>query len=126
MFQHIPTIKVDDAVSKAVLIPLNMKTIYDSKKDITMFTLNSLSASSNFILIRREVCEKVNPAGPVSADLESLRHDRLVGLEAKASASRAEDPGFESHLRRDFFGVESYQWLKHWHSSGYPARRPAL
>ena len=36
-------------------------------------------------------------------------HDRLVGLVVKASASRAEDPGFESHLRRDFFGVESYQ-----------------
>ena len=41
----------------------------------------------------------------------------------KAFASRAEDPGFESRLRRDFFGVESYQWLKNWHSSGYPARR---
>ena len=27
----------------------------------------------------------------------------------KASASRAEDPGFESRLRRDIFGVESYQ-----------------
>ena len=27
----------------------------------------------------------------------------------EASASRAEDPGFESRLRRDFFGVESYQ-----------------
>ena len=27
----------------------------------------------------------------------------------KASASRAEDPGFESRLPRDFFGVESYQ-----------------
>ena len=27
----------------------------------------------------------------------------------KASASRAEDPGFESRLRRDFFRVESYQ-----------------
>ena len=27
----------------------------------------------------------------------------------KASASRAEDPGFESRLRQDFFGVESYQ-----------------
>ena len=26
----------------------------------------------------------------------------------KASASRAEGPGFESRLRRDFFGVESY------------------
>ena len=27
----------------------------------------------------------------------------------KVSASRAEDPGFESHLCRDVFGVESYQ-----------------
>ena len=35
--------------------------------------------------------------------------DRLVGLVVKASASRAEDPGFESRLRRDFFGVESCQ-----------------
>ena len=32
---------------------------------------------------------------------------RLVGLVVKASASRAKDPGFESRLRRDFFGVES-------------------
>ena len=44
-----------------------------------------------------------------------LAHDlpakanRLVGLVVKASASRAEGPGFESRLRRDFFGVESYQ-----------------
>ena len=51
---------------------------------------------------------------------------RLVGLVVKASASRAEDPGFESRLRWDFYGVKSYQWLKHWHSSGYPARRLAL
>ena len=35
--------------------------------------------------------------------------DRLVGLVVKASASRAEDPGFESSLRQDYFGVESYQ-----------------
>ena len=35
--------------------------------------------------------------------------DRLVGLVVKASASRAEDPGFEPRWRRDFFGVESYQ-----------------
>ena len=34
---------------------------------------------------------------------------RLVGLVVKASASRAEGSGFESRLRRDFFGVESYQ-----------------
>ena len=35
--------------------------------------------------------------------------NRLFGLVAKASASRAEDPGFDSRLRRDLFGVESYQ-----------------
>ena len=37
------------------------------------------------------------------------RTHRLAGLVVKASASRAGDPGFESRLRRDFFGVESYQ-----------------
>ena len=52
--------------------------------------------------------------------------NRLAGQVVKASASRAGDPGFESRLRRDFSGVESYQWLKNWHSSGYPARRQAL
>ena len=36
-------------------------------------------------------------------------YDRLVGLVVKVSASRAEDPGFESRLCRDFCGVESYQ-----------------
>ena len=34
---------------------------------------------------------------------------RLAGLVVKASASRAEDLGFESRMHRDFFGVESYQ-----------------
>ena len=42
-----------------------------------------------------------------AATLPSKHH--LVGLVVKASTSRAEDPGFESPLRRDFFGVESYQ-----------------
>ena len=37
-----------------------------------------------------------------------LASDHLV---VKESASRAEDPEFESRLRRDFFWVESYQWL---------------
>ena len=41
-------------------------------------------------------------------------------------SGKAEDPKFESRLRRAFFGVESYQWLKNWHSSGYPARRLVL
>ena len=63
---------------------------------------------------------------------------RLVGLVVKASALRAEDPRFESRLRRVFFffffffffggggGVESYQWLQNWRSSGYPPRRLVL
>ena len=40
--------------------------------------------------------------------------DRLGGLVVKASASRAEDPGFKSRLRRDFSG------------SSYPDRHLAL
>ena len=35
--------------------------------------------------------------------------DCLVGLVVKASASRAEGPGFESGWSGDFFGVKSYQ-----------------
>ena len=57
---------------------------------------------------------QMNFAVPVSLDTDLHRPSiltiyRLVGLVVKASASRAEGPGFESRLRRDFFGVESYQ-----------------
>ena len=38
--------------------------------------------------------------------------DRLVGLVVKASASRAEDPGFEFCLRRDFSGSSHTSDLK--------------
>ena len=40
---------------------------------------------------------------------ESPSQIRLAGLVVKTPASRAEDPGFESRLRRDFFEVVSYQ-----------------
>ena len=39
----------------------------------------------------------------------SLALYRLVDLVVKVSASRAEDPEFESRFCRDSFGVESYQ-----------------
>ena len=45
----------------------------------------------------------------LSCSILVLLWDRLVGLVVKAPASRAEDPGFESRLRREFIGVESYQ-----------------
>ena len=44
--------------------------------------------------------------------LGSLRDYRLVSLVVKASASRAEDPGFESRLRRDFSGLSHISDLK--------------
>ena len=46
---------------------------------------------------------------PLSLSVSVRVSHRLVGLVVKASTSRAEDPEFESRLRRDFFGVESYQ-----------------
>ena len=80
---------------------------------------------------RRFSCNRPKPKCPlvtnhatVVASLCTL--NRLVGLVVKASSSRAEDAGFESRLRRDFFGVESYQRLRNWHSSGYPARSLVL
>ena len=39
---------------------------------------------------------------------DMLLFDRLVGLVVKASTSRAEDPGFESRLRWDFFSESSH------------------
>ena len=45
----------------------------------------------------------------VRSDVLPVGNRGLVGIVVKASASRAEDPGFESRLRRDFSGVESYQ-----------------
>ena len=39
------------------------------------------------------LCQRLSPAD-----------DRLAGPVVKASASGADDPGFESHLRRDFSG----------------------
>ena len=73
----------------------------------------------------REVTGSVRPPlhpGPVSntsvgrhpgVDLFlPLKKNRLVGLAVKASASRAEDPGFESRWRRDFSGSSHTSDLK--------------
>ena len=42
----------------------------------------------------------------------AMKRCRLVGLMVKASASRAEDPEFESRLRRDFSGSSHTSDLK--------------
>ena len=59
------------------------------------------------------------PTHTHTACVHSPSH-RLVGLVDKASAWRAEDPGFESHLRRDFSGSSDTSDFKNWHSSGHP------
>ena len=64
-----------------------------------------------FVGITRVVCCDVCFAAflCIVCQLLFLLSNRLVGLVVKASASGAYDPGFDSRLRRDFFGVESYQ-----------------
>ena len=44
------------------------------------------------------------------------------GLVVKASTSRAANLGFDSCLQCEDFSELSYQWLRNWYSSGYPAR----
>ena len=73
-----------------------------------------------------QVGSRCNEHFPDKVNSAELPPFYQTGLVVKASASRAEDPGFESRLRWDFSGAKSYQWLKNWHSSGYPARRLAL
>ena len=71
---------------------------------------------------------EINSPGfsPSICNVKIIDMHRLIGLVVKASASRAEDPGLKSRLRRDFGGIESYQLLQNLRSSGYPARRLAL
>ena len=70
----------------------------------------SLRLISNVISLPRKKDERTDGRTRLTPQIQLLLlWDRLVGLVVKASASRAEDPGFDSRLRRDFFGVESYQ-----------------
>ena len=51
--------------------------------------------------------------------------DRLVGLVIRRPPQERKIPGSNPVCAGIFFGVESYQRLQNWHSSGYPARRLA-
>ena len=66
------------------------------------------SACSSFSLDDRLMFLSLHMGFSFASAAAVCRSYCLVGLVAKASASRAEDPGFESGLRRDFSGVESY------------------
>ena len=93
---------------------------------VATFTItDTLSSSPSPLMIERDrsgrETEASNCSPSVAGCAEACRKrilcwlvalinvHRLVGLVVKASASRAEDPGFDSRLRRDFFGVESHQ-----------------
>ena len=63
-----------------------------------------------------------SPAGELFVGTQNS--DRLTGPVVKASASGAEDPGFESRLRRDFSRSSHTSDLRI--GTDYPARRLAL
>ena len=54
------------------------------------------------------------------------RGNRLVGLVVRRPPRERKVPGSNPACAGIFFAVESYQWLKHGHSGGYPAKRLAL
>ena len=57
-----------------------------------------------FLKLTKEIKHSAYPQNDQSISAKRIGHYRLVGLVVKASASRAEDPGFESRLRWDFSG----------------------
>ena len=66
----------------------------DSDSDSVLFVWR---LRFNAVLTGRCRCRVTDPAVPVVLN-------RLDGLVVRVSASRAEDPGFESRLRQDFSG----------------------
>ena len=56
----------------------------------------------------------------------SASFDRLVGLVVRRPPWERKILGLNRACAGIFFRVESYQWLKNWHSSDYHARRLAL
>ena len=79
--------------------------------DIVVEVITNIISGKALATNERSICT-VNCTGYFHCYLLCWRvcaGNRLVGLVVKASASRAEDPGFESRLPLDFFGVESYQ-----------------
>ena len=63
------------------------------------------------LCVEDELCWQLVPITLFHSPLVNLSVLQATAslIKGKASASRAEDPEFESCLRRDFFGVESYQ-----------------
>ena len=69
--------------------------------------LRSHCAAAGRGTLRLACCSSLRLEGHFTIFIINIRHsikDRLVGQVVTASASRAEDPGFESRLRRDFSG----------------------
>ena len=97
------------SVSPIHLQPIS-HSVPSSTLSVGLFICVSHSSPTNLSLCPKfhSVCRVVYLCLPFISN-HSLTLDRLVGLVVKASASRAEGPGFESRSRRDFFGVESYQ-----------------
>ena len=77
--------------------------LYELKQIITITNNESLRDHCSGFTFRYAPRSLTNQESSLLL-LPSQLHDRLVGLVVKASASRAEDPGFESRLRGDSSG----------------------
>ena len=78
----------------------SVKCSHDGNNSIVRLCLCCLEACFQAALGRRAAADGLLHVHK----LRPLGFHRLVGLVVKESASRAEDPGFQSRLRRDFFG----------------------
>ena len=98
---------------------ISLVSLYRTKVTVILLSLCVIEAALSFcssVIALRWFYVSAVPLKLLhhSALLLSLRGGsiflhRLIGLVVNACATRAEDPGFESRLRRDFIGVESYQ-----------------
>ena len=82
--------------------PLFFQILYNARNDKTLHLYSSLN---DLDLYSRSQAYGMAGTCVIILLPSDLKYPKLF----KASTSRAEDPGFESRLRRDFFGVESYQ-----------------
>ena len=105
-------------------------SLSDVSRFLCLLLLQATSVVSSFYLLL--MCLKA----AVSFVCSPSKVSCFLCLSASSTASLAwwlrrpprerKIPGSNPACHGIFFGVESFQWLQNWHSSGYPARRLAL
>ena len=98
---------------RSSVCPSDKRNVFEERTCLTKFT-----CCHTVTEVADQACCLIQPQC-------SHTEHRLVGLVVRAPTSRAEDPRFDSSLRRDLSGSNQAS-DKNWHSSFYPASRLAL